>query len=823
MKFVYYFFIFGYFKDHLPKILFSVFGISLGIALFISTQINAWRAEQSVLDQMIGYSSEKFIGRYVTNNQNQGANDSFLKTVEDNTSENIRLEPELQTTGTLSLTKNQIQSIPIIGKDILLSSQRLPQPNRGEIAKKRIPKYFISQALADKLQIEKNNQSLSICEKDILIRQEEFHILPVEGIFLVMDLMRLQTICNQQNQITSIWLIQDENSNAHPAIKNIQSEEWTYESKNQISERAGVTLGSLKINLTIVSLVSVLISFFMVSNMFTGLYLSRKREFGILLSIGSSKINNFMLFLTQAIVIGALGGVVGIIFGVFIANTNSLTTVNTITDINQIRAYRHIPVSIIVSGFFISVLGSILASIYNSYKTFKILPIDLIRERDAAAEDSFLGFSYRKTFILSILFIITGIVIGLISFAKQILPGMLGVGFVIVGFVVFNFLSIPYLVHLVYKIISKFHTSPTVEIGLKEIQIEPWKHGLTASTIMLSTSLVLTLTSLTDSYERSLIGWVDEENKSDYSLINEKKLNSGEPGVPVSLFQTMALDPNFSSVEPFYIDSKFIVNGRYYTLHVFNFPSKYNKNELIVSKNLCFLDQICKGDGITINTELNSHVSIRIQDEKDHFFSERGTIMMDYSYFQKNFKVKYLNSIRISKNKKISESETINLLQTITKKFDLKYINQVELKKLYLDGMNQVFSILDTLKVSALIISILALTTSLVYFIREKAQLLAGLKAIGMDSLQMFQMVYSQALFLVSFGIVSGILNSLILSPIVIFGINRNAFGWILNFQYPIALVVKLPIIIPVITFFICLIPFYSLKQMKISKELKYE
>lgn len=132
--------------------------------------------------------------------------------------------------------------------------------------------------------------------------------------------------------------------------------------------------------------------------MFTGLYLSRKREFGILLSIGSNKINNFILFLVQAIVIGAFGGIVGILFGIFIANTNFLTTVNTITDINQIRSYRQIPVSIIISGFFISVFGSILASIYNSYKTFQILPIDLIRERDVSNSKFFLGLSHRKNF-----------------------------------------------------------------------------------------------------------------------------------------------------------------------------------------------------------------------------------------------------------------------------------------------------------------------------------------------------------------------------------------------------------------------------------------
>ncbi|TGL40863.1 ABC transporter permease [Leptospira perdikensis] len=819
MKRVYYYFIFGYFKDHLSKISLSILGISLGIALFVSTQINSWRAEQTVLDQMLGYSSEDFIGRYVANNQNLGAEDHFLKVVESHSHENLKLEPELQTKGILNLSQDQILSIPVIGKDILLSKSLLLSLND----KKKIPKYIISQSLAEKIRTIKNDRPLSICEKELPLQEEEYLILPAEGIFLVMDITRLQSICNRKDHLTSIWLVEQNGTHQRQTIEQVTSEEWTYESKDQILERAGIALGSLKINLTVVSLVSVLISFFMVSNMFTGLFLSRKHEFGILLSIGSSKKNNFMLFLTQAIVIGFFGGIVGILLGILIANTNFLTTVNTITDANQIQAYRNLPLSIILLGFSISILGSILASIYNSYKTFLILPIDLIRERDTEKKSLILGLTKKKNLYLAALFITLGTALGLVNFPKQITPGMVGVGLVILGFVLLNFLSIPLAVQTLDKLLSKFQFSPSIEIGLKEIGTEPWKHGLTASTIMLSTSLVLTLTSLTDSYEQSLVHWVDEENKSDYSLINEKKLNTGEPGVPVSLYETMASDPRFSAVEPFYVDSKFIVNGKYYTLHVLKFNESYNKSELIVSKNLCFLDQICTGNSISINTERNSRVSMKIQAEKDHFFSERGTIMMDYSYFQKNFQVKFLNSIRIFKNENLLPEETIQLLQNITKVHGLKYIDLISLKKLYLEGMNQVFSILGTLKISALIISVLALTTSLVYFIKEKSQVLAGLKAIGMDSFQMFQMIYYQALFLVSFGIFSGVLSSLILSPIVIFGINRNAFGWILEFQYPGSLVAKLPIVIPLITFFICLIPFYFLKQMKISKELKYE
>ncbi|XDD45489.1 ABC transporter permease [Leptospira sp. WS39.C2] len=817
---IYIYFLIGYLRNNYGKVFFNVLSISLGIALFVSTQINGWKAEKSLIDQTLGFKSENIIGRYVSLSKEERQDKFFLKTLHELMPPEIQLEPELQVIGYTNLINQQSVSIPIIGRDLIFPN------NTSEISTKQmIPRYFFSISLLKKFEKDQLPITINICNKQIFIKKDE--IIPVsnDGLFIFTDIERLQSICNLRDVYSTINLSnQFENEiklNKLPTL--LPKEKWIFESKKQIIERAGVALGSLKINLTIISLVSVLISFFMVSNIYTGIFLSRKLDFGILLSIGGTRFNNFLLFITLALILGLVGGLFGVYLGILISNLNIFQTLNTITDANQIETYKNFPPEIILFGLSLSILGSVTSAIYNAIKVYNILPVEFLKDKIESTETPILKLKIHTKLFASIFLIFSGILIGNVRLEKEIIPGLVGVGLVILGFILLNFISIPYLIRFIFFLLRKSNTSPSFIIGLKEIQLESWKNGLTISTIMLSTSLVFTLSSLTNSYESSLKKWIDEENTSDYSLINEKKLNSGEPGVSTDLLDVLRDTNIFSEIEPFFINSKFIVNQKYFTLHALNFSKNYNKNEVIVSKNLCFLEKICKGNSIKFSSEKKGEVIIKVQAEKEHFFSERGTILMDYTLYKSLYPIDSLNSIRLTLLNQKKTAESLSIIKNIANKYDLIYLDQKDLKGLYLAGLNRVFSVLDTLKLTAIIISILSLSTSIFYYVKEKSRILAGLKAMGMSFKQLYFLLFHQTSFLLVFGIISGVFNSLILSPIVVFGINQNAFGWDLTFSYPVHFVAILPILILVYATFITLIPFYFVYRMKISKELNYE
>ncbi|WP_291872765.1 ABC transporter permease [Leptospira sp.] len=814
-------FIFGYLKNNPSKVFFNLVSITLGIALFVSTQINGWKAEKSLVDQTIGFNSQNLIGRYVPNATQGEVDSKTLFSLDANLPDAFRIEPELFIKGYTSLTDNQSLSLPIIGRDLISFNINF----KNQVNRENFPKYFISNSLLQKINSKTPKVSIHLCNQLLTINLNDMIPIDSDGLFIVTDIERLQTICELKNTYTTInILIQNEakieswNLDFSHLLKN---QNWKFESINEIKDRAGVALGSLKINLTIISLVSVLISFFMVSNIYTGIFLSRKKEFGILLSIGGSRLNNFFQFMTLALLLGLIGGIIGTFFGITLANFNFFQTSTTLTDSSQLESYREFPNVILMYGILLSIVGSTVSALFNALKAYHILPIELLKDRDESQTHT--KFNLQLKWFFSFFLIFLGTAIGCIKIQKQILPGLTGVSFVILGFILINYVSIPLIVKGVTKFSEKLNLSASFLLAMKEIEMESWKNGLTISTIMLATSLVFTLSSLTLSYESSLKKWIEEENQSDFSLVNEKKLNSGEPGVSIHLLNELEKTNLFSQVEPFFINSKFIINGKYFTLHVLNFKENENKEEIFVSKNLCYLEKICKGNLIKISTPNKGMINLKVQDEKENFFSERGTIIMDYSLYKSLFPIQELNSIRLSFSDLSKKNEALQTIQQIASENELIYLDQEKLKELYLSGMNRVFSVLDSLKLTAILISLLSLATSIFYYVKEKSRILAGLKAIGMNFLQLFFLLFYQTIFLLIAGMTSGILNSLILSPIVIFGINQNAFGWDLIFTFPVHFVANLPILILLYATIITIIPFYFVYRMKISNELNYE
>ncbi|TGN14380.1 ABC transporter permease [Leptospira ilyithenensis] len=198
---------------------------------------------------------------------------------------------------------------------------------------------------------------------------------------------------------------------------------------------------------------------------------------------------------------------------------------------------------------------------------------------------------------------------------------------------------------------------------------------------------------------------------------------------------------------------------------------------------------------------------------------------MDLDKYKELFSLSDYNSIRVKFKGNDTNEKKKNILKSVlnseTKELDI--LDQDSLKQLYLNGMKTVFSILDSLKSMAVFISILAMTSSLIYNLREKTHLISVLRSIGLGRFQLFSLVFSQSLYLIGFGTLLGIINSFILSPIVVYGINRNAFGWVLDFYYPSSVLLVLFLSLPFISAFVSFYPYREASRKALRKGLNYE
>jgi len=832
-----YLFLIEYFRTHKVKTFFSLVGIVLSVALFVTTTFNGERAEKSLIDFSMGYLGDRYQARIKNLNDKIGITDSDIENLF--YSEELRFIDKIipRIHKTVKLKTNQATlNVIYQGIDIIKEREDLTITSICRNCN-RESKTFISSALFDKI----GTDSFSFTIESVEYKVTNAAVVDSEGgLFILEDVEDVKERLSQtyyDSILLSISNTTNENLSILKTSLSSYNKNFQLETSEEVKNRASNVLKSFHLNLIIISMISVLIAFFMVSNTMTGIFLNRKRELGILRCLGSSQLENLFLFLSQSVVLGVIGTVLGILLGTFLSKHSFFSGESTLTDINQSISYTKIPFKIILISSMIGIFGSVLSGLFPALRSFRLAPITIVREDPNQTSVR----NFKTLFYVGILFIGVAYLLTQIRSSSNIpIFGLIAIGMIILG----QTMCFPQLMKIFLSLANQVfqsldHSFIETRIGFEEIVHNTYKNTLTSATLMLGVSLIVSLSVLTLSYERSIMNWTEREFPFDFSIINQKDLEEGEDlGVPISLSSKIAKLENVEEVDVFVLNTKAEVGDKIFTIHAYDMEltkirelkkgifihSDINlKEEILVSSNMAYLNHLKKGDEILLNTRKGKK-SLRIAGMREHFFSENGTILMDYRLYDELFGIDKFSSIRVNfKDKGNLEDDLERLKQEIAPFPNLKPMNGQELKDIYLNGLKRVFKVLESLKYTAALIAFVSLFSSILYNLNDKLRIFGVFRSIGSSQMQLNQIVFAENLFLTCFGICMGILSSLLLSPIILHVINKTAFGWTLTVEIPYSLLFVCILSIPFVSFFTTLYPYLILKKLSLREILSYE
>ena len=836
-----YLFLIEYFRTHKVKTIFSLLGIILSVALFVTTTFNGERAEKTLVDFSLGYFGDKFHAKIKNQNDRIGITDELIEKIFYN--KDLRfidsIHPRIQKSVLIS-DGNETISVVYQGIDFIKEASdfkdligNCPDSN----CEKKNSNTFISQALFLKM----GSRSF-----DFLFEGKKYSVKDAEvlnsdgGIFILEDLSYAKERFGLANYSFLLLVISDNETKNLITLKSILSEidnSIIIETVEEIKSRAANVLKSFHLNLIIISMISVLIAFFMVSNTMSGIFINRKRELGILRCLGTSRFENLFLFLMQALILGILGTALGIQLGIVFSKYSFFSGESTLTDMNQSISYSRIPTKIILASSVIGILGSFLSGLFPAIRSSRLQPITIVREDPNLIQ----SIDFRKFFLLGISIIFIAYLLSKIQIDISIpVFGLLSIGMIILG----QTLCFPFLMELFNRfinwILNKFdHAFIELRIGFEEIVQNATKNTLTSATLMLGVSLIISLSVLTGSYEKSILDWTEREFPFDYSIINYTDLETGtEYGVSLSLPEKIKGLENIEEVDVFILNTKAEVGDKIFTIHAYDmklakareekkgistYPDLDYEKDILVSANMAYLNKLNIGDSLSLNSSYGIK-ELRIAGTREHFFSENGTIMMDYRIFKNLFGIDAYRAVRINLLDKTKKRETEeNIKQLISFDPNLRMINSQDLKEIYIGGVKKVFKVLESLKYTAAVIAFVSLFSSILYNLGDKLRIFGVIRSIGSSSLQLNKIAFAENFFLTFFGTVMGIVSSFLLSPIIIHVINKTAFGWTLSIQIPYLLVLFCLASIPIVSFLATFYPFFMLKKLSLREILSYE
>ncbi len=178
----------------------------------------------------------------------------------------------------------------------------------------------------------------------------------------------------------------------------------------QLAQTASSIVGAISALLLVIASISLLVAAIGIMNIMLMAVLERTHEIGIMKSLGFKDRDILLVFLVQAVMIGLIGGIIGIILGTGVsyglaglASSGGGGASNTTTTAPPGGTFRGgggatfggggpgsssgsslsftplLTVSTIIQALFVAVLVSVIAGIYPAWRASKMQPIDALR------------------------------------------------------------------------------------------------------------------------------------------------------------------------------------------------------------------------------------------------------------------------------------------------------------------------------------------------------------------------------------------------------------------------------------------------------------
>lgn len=174
------------------------------------------------------------------------------------------------------------------------------------------------------------------------------------------------------NKIDYVALTVDNAEYVDSVLKNLKerfNDKITLLSYEMVQEQVDQVLGTIEAALGGIAAISLLVAGVGIINTMTISVMERKREIGILKSIGGRRGDVLFLFLTEATITGIIGGLIGSILGFALGKI--------------VGNYINLPVStspvLVLLVIMFAVITSVLAGLYPAWRASNMNPVDALR------------------------------------------------------------------------------------------------------------------------------------------------------------------------------------------------------------------------------------------------------------------------------------------------------------------------------------------------------------------------------------------------------------------------------------------------------------
>lgn len=570
------------------------------------------------------------------------------------------------------------------------------------------------------------------------------------------------------------------------------------------NERVEKMLLAFRVNLFALAGVALLVGMFLVYNTVLISILRRRKDVGVLKTVGTAPRQIFAAFLGEGFLFGLVGSFLGIALGHALAAAILGFVGRTIDTLYVKTAPQAIELTpgVIALGVAVGTILSLLSALQPALEASRLRPTAMIRPglQQRVLRSRGLAVAAVGCFVVA-------------AFVSRLPPvnGIAVAGYVAVLFVVAGFsLLAPAIVKGTSALLSPLLERAFGLVGrLAAVSLPASlrRTSIAGAALSLATGMMVAVALMVGSFRETVVLWVDQTVQSDLWLRPAKGLSNA----PVTVFPPEIADDlrRIEFIEAFdrirardivYRDSvvmltsgEFDVAERNPNLRMVSPQSAVEALRAAERDNGVFVSETFSnkfGKRVGDVVELPPNLRLPIRGIYRDYSNDRGVIVMDRKLYVKAFGDETSNTIVIYlKLGTTLDHARRELERRLGAKYNAFVVTNAEIRKQVMTIFDQTFLITYALLGVAIIVAVLGIVNTLAALILERTRELALLRVGGLSAAELRTMLVLESTILGIASTATGLVMGYALSWILINVINKQSFGWTIDFHTPAALI----------------------------------
>jgi putative ABC transport system permease protein len=562
-------------------------------------------------------------------------------------------------------------------------------------------------------------------------------------------------------------------------------------------------LRSFQLNLAALSYIALLVGMYLIYNSVAISVVQRRPEIGTLRALGAKRGQIFRTFLAEGALYGVAGSLCGLAFGSVLARYSVAAVSKTVDTLYVASHADHVvydPI-IMLETFAIGVVAAIAATLVPALEAAATPPAIAMRAHGFERRlPHFAGRAARA-----------GCVLLLAAFACTLAPPVGDVplfGYAAGLLIIFGgSLCAPLAIAGLARAANRLCASRSAagELAAANLASSPIRNSVAVASLMIAIAMTVAVAILIGSFRTTVVAWAGDTLKADL-FVRPMGLGdaSSDATFSPSVASTIKRVRGVASVDVFR-GLTIPFRGRITNLGATNLSGLATGNavrllggadpvalsrtlpgtdSVLISEPFASKFSLGPGDRFPLDTP-SGPVTFTVAAVYNDYSSDAGLILMDVTTYRRLYRDPALSSLAVYARPGVDLPALRAAIVRSVLPLRIDTETTRELRALVIAVFDRTFAITYALYVISITIAVLGVVSTLFALVLERRREIGLLRYLGLRTRDVRRMVYFEAGFIGVLGGVFGVAIGVLLALLLIFVINRQAFGWLIELHMP--------------------------------------